>query len=130
MKSAKPNLSVVRFSIFALLLISSNVMSMNLSQLLQQQRNRDAGPRNMNVARRALSDLKDLENILLDADVGDDADDDYEDNTEVEDYDPLARTKKNYRRQNYYLGHMARMNFRRRNQRSSYGVGGDIRPGR
>ena len=86
--------------------------------------------------------MKDLEDILLDSssddEDGEDDDDDYEyaviDN---EDDVPFSNTRKNYRRRNYFLGHMARMNFRR--DRGTHGVGndnlyskyrGDIRPGR
>ena len=74
---------------------------------------------------RALDDLEDLEDILLDAkDEGYDSDE-YDD--EIEDFDPLEANQKNYRRRNYFLGHMARMNFRRRNHRNIGGVGNDQR---
>ena len=69
-----------------------------------------------------------MESILLDADVGDD--NDYQEDTNVDEFNPLVNTQKNYRRNNFLVRHMGRMSFRRRNQRSSYGVGGDIRPGR
>merc|ERR1711944_149745 len=129
----------MKFYTFLLLLVSSNVMSMKLSQLLNQQRNRQTSPQLVN---RALHDLEDLENILLDSNIdGDEEDDNYDDfdevDNEIKDYDPFENTRKNYRRRNYFLGHMARMNFRR--NRGIHGVGndnryskyrGDIRPGR
>ena len=70
--------------------------------------------------------MQDLEDILLDA-KEDEKDnlDEYDD--EIEDFDPLEGNQKNYRRRNYFLGHMARMNFRRRNHRSIGGVGNDPR---
>lgn len=50
---------------------------------------------------------------------------DYDDNdadTEMEDYNPFPGIKKNYRRRNYMLGHMARMNFRRQKYRNNDGL--------
>ena len=92
------------------------------------QRNQGADLQDQRIARRALADLNDLEKILLDSDMGENDDDEY--NDDIEDYDPLLSPQKNWRRRNNFLGHMARMNFRRGNQRSSYRVGNDIRPGR
>ena len=89
-----------------------------------EQRNRETRSNRLQMVDRALDDLNDLEDILLDAESdGKDDDDEYE--NEIEDYDPLESNQKNYRRRNYFLGHMARMNFRRRNQRSFRGVGND-----
>ena len=73
--------------------------------------------------------MNDLENILLDSNSDheeEDNDDDYDEmDNGIQDYDPLANTRKNYRRRNYFLGHMARMNFRR--NRGTQGVGNDAR---
>ena len=79
-------------------------------------------PGSVGLAKRALADLNDLENILLDTEIGNDDD---EDDTKIQEYNALMPVKKNYRRRNYMLGHMARMNFRRRSHggRVTYGGG-------
>ena len=74
--------------------------------------------------------MNDLEKILLDSNTNDeeeDFDEDYDEmDNVIEDYDPLANTRKNLRRRrNYFLGHMARMNFRR--NPGTEGVGNDVR---
>ena len=78
----------------------------------------------MQLVDRALDDLQDLENILIDAN-SDRKDNEYD--NEIQEFDPLEGNQKNYRRRNYFLGHMARMNLRRRNHRSISGVGNDAR---
>jgi hypothetical protein len=73
--------------------------------------------------------LNDLENILLDSnseEEEEDNDDEYDEmDNGIEEYDPLANNRKNLRRRNYFLGHMARMNFRR--NRGTQGVGNNVR---
>ena len=61
---------------------------------------------------------------MLDTEIeNDDAgyDDNYAD-AEMEDYNPFPGIRKNYRRPNYMLGHMARMNFRRQKYRNNDGL--------
>ena len=97
----------------------------NLRNFLDQ-RHREPRSNRLQLVDRALDDLQDLEDILLDAkEDGTDNADEYD--NEIEDFDPLEGNQKNYRRRNYFLGHMARMNFRRRNHRSIGGVGNDPR---
>ena len=97
----------------------------NLQHFLEQ-RHREPRSNRLQLVDRALDDLQDLEDILLDAkEDGTDNSDEYD--NEIEDFDPLEGNQKNYRRRNYFLGHMARMNFRRRNHRSIGGVGNDPR---
>jgi len=127
MKRSKLGLALImKFCWLILAFLTYNVASLNLSQLLKDQRHREPRSNRLQLVDRALDDLQDLEDILLDAkDDGRGNSDEYD--NEIEDFDPLEGNQKNYRRRNYFLGHMARMNFRRRNHRSIGGVGNDPR---
>lgn len=105
------------------LIIAPCVMSTRLSELLNQRKSGASVPRTM-AYNRALSDLNDLEGILLGRDLEADAELPMgKEEDEID--DPGSYAQKNWRgwlrnKKNYNLDHLARMNFRRSDPSMSF----------